>query len=356
MNFFKKKTYSKLLIIPLVILIIFLILIFVFPGIQRGIDLKGGNQIIVHYDEQKDFSTFENSLRENYNLSEIKINEVRSINEYGLLIEFSLQADLELAREQRSKLDFEKDLSVLKEEINEILNPLVVRGFLQEKDLDFINIANNKEDLRLSTNEALMLANNNFYNQITTLLKSELNLGEDAKIQTREIAPTLGKDFVNSSIKVGLVAFILLIIVILLFFREIVPSGLIIFAVIFDVFAALAGMAIFNIPLSLTTIPALLMLIGYSVDTDILLSTRVLKDVSKDPFDSANSSISTGLTMTFTTMATILVMLIVSYLTQMLVIYEISIILICGLVGDLISTWFFNAPALIKYAEKKAKH
>jgi preprotein translocase subunit SecF len=356
MNFFKKKNYSKLLIIPIVVLVIFLILIFVFPGIQKGIDLKGGNQIIVHYDDQKDFSSFETALKENYNLSEIKINEVRSINEYGLLIEFSLQADIEIAKDLRSKIDFENDLDLLKTEINAVLTPLVSRGFLEDADIVFIETTNNKEDLRLATNEALMLANNNFYNQITTLLKTELNLEEDAKIQTREIAPTLGKDFVNSSIKVGLVAFVLLLIVILLFFREIVPSGLIIFAVIFDVFAALAGMAIFNIPLSLTTIPALLMLIGYSVDTDILLSTRVLKDVSKDPFDSANSSILTGLTMTFTTMATILVMLIVSYLTQMLVIYEISIILFCGLVGDLISTWFFNAPALIKYAEKKAKH
>jgi len=52
-------------------------------------------------------------------------------------------------------------------------------------------------------------------------------------------------------------------------------------------------------------------------------------------------------------MATILVMLIISYLTQIIVMFEISIILLCGLVGDVISTWFFNAPALIKYAYKK---
>jgi len=353
MNFFTKKNYSKLLIIPVIVLIVFLVLIFIFPGIERGIDLKGGNQIIVHYDEHKDYQSLELALQENYDVSEIYINEVRSLTDYGLLIEFSLQKDLELAKDVRSKMDFSKDLDVLKTEAQDLLAPLVSKNFLTQSDLLFINTSRTSEDLRLGISESLSLANNNFYNQVTNLVTTELELGDDPKIQTREIAPTLGKDFVKSSIKVGVVALFLLIVVILLFFREIVPSALIIFAVIFDVFAALAGMAIFNIPLSLTTIPALLMLIGYSVDTDILLSTRVLQDVSKNPIASANSSIATGLTMTITTMSTILVMLIISYLSQMMVIFEISLILICGLVGDIISTWFFNAPALIKYAERK---
>jgi len=60
--------------------------------------------------------------------------------------------------------------------------------------------------------------------------------------------------------------------------------------------------------------------------------------------------------MTFTTMATILVMLIISYFAQMFIILEISVILLCGLVGDVISTWLFNAPALIKYAKRKHKN
>jgi preprotein translocase subunit SecF len=353
MKFFNKKNYSKLLIIPVVLLVIFLILIFIFPGIERGIDLKGGNQIIVHYDEHKDYSSLETALKENYGLAEIHINEVRGINDYGLLIEFSLQKDLENAKDARSKLDFSKDLEVLKPEVRAILEPLVLIDVLDSSDLSFIEVSRSTDDLRQSLSETLSIANNNFYNQINVLVKTELNLEDDARIQTREIAPTLGNDFVKSSIKVGIVALSLLIIVILLFFREIIPSGLIIFAVIFDVFAALAGMALFKIPLSLTTIPALLMLIGYSVDTDILLSTRVLKDVSRDPIDSANSSVATGLTMTFTTMATVIVMLVISYFSQMFVIFEISVILLCGLVGDLISTWLFNAPALIKYAERK---
>jgi preprotein translocase subunit SecF len=96
------------------------------------------------------------------------------------------------------------------------------------------------------------------------------------------------------------------------------------------------------------------MLIGYSVDTDVLLSTRLLKD-KKDPYMSANKSLQTGITMTTTTLFVILAMLIISYYTQMLIILEIAVVLVCGLVGDLISTWFFNAPALISYVNKKKK-
>lgn len=353
MVLFNKKNYLKLLFIPLIMFIIFLTVIFIYPGIESGIDLKGGNQIIVHYDEKKDYSGFETALRENYNLSEVYINETSSLAGHGLLIEFSLQSDLEEAKQKRSALDFSQDAEILKEDIRNLLFPLVEVGFLEERDVLFIETTDLPNDLRTGVNDALNLANNNFYAEVTTLLKTELNLGDDARIQTREIAPTLGKDFIKSALNVGITAFVLLIIVVLLFFRQIVPSGLIIFSVIFNVFAALAGMAIFNISLSLTTIPALLMLVGYSIDTDILLSTRVLKDRSKDPFDSANSSILTGLTMTGTTLATIIIMLVISYFTQMLIIVEISLILIFGLLGDVISTWGFNAPALIKYVQKK---
>ncbi len=351
-----KKNYAKLMIIPLIFGIIFILLAFIAPGIERGIDLKGGNQIIIHYDDQKDFSNIQPQLEQNFELPEVHISETKSINQYGLLIEFSLQQDIENAKEQRSKLDFTKDIESIRIDAKTILAPLIDKGFLSTPDLIDLENAKNVDNLKLALNEILIISNNNFTSQATNIIKSELNLGDDAKIQIREIAPTLGQDFVKSATKVGIAAFILLIIVILLFFRKIIPSGLIIFAAIFDILAALAGMAIFNISLSLATIPALLMLIGYSVDTDILLSTRLLKDRFGDAKTSANSSIKTGLTMTFTTISTIIVMLVISYLAQILVVFEIAVILLCGLVGDLISTWFFNAPALIKYVEKKNKH
>ena len=355
MNLFNKNNYKKLMFIPFIFLIIFIILIFVFPKIEQGIDLKGGNQIIVHYQDQKEFSNIKPTLENKYNLTEVSVNETKSIDQYGILIEFSLQKDIENARAQYDNLDFENStLDNLKQETENILLPLINSDFLTQQDLNEIDKLNTNQELKDFLKQKLQKADNNFNNSVVSLIKSELDLKEDAKIQTREVAATLGENFTESSTKVGIVAFVLLIIVILLFFREWMPSALIIFAAVFDIFAALAGMALFGLPLSLTTIPALLMLIGYSVDTDILLSSRFLKE-RKNVYESANSTIKTGLTMTLTTMATILVMLIISYFSQIIVIFEISIILLCGLVGDLISTWFFNAPALIGYVKNKRK-
>jgi preprotein translocase subunit SecF len=352
-KFYNHKNYKKMYIIPLILMLLFIFLIFFNPGIHRGLDLRGGNQIIVRYDEYKDYSNIESKFTEQFNLTEVYVNEIKSPTEYGLLIEFSNQEAIEQAKTNRNTIDF-VNLSIddLKTKSKEVLYPLRDTGFLSDYDISQIDDILSKEDLKNYVSETIVLANNNFSAQVVDILKEELNIQEDARIQMREVAATLGSDFYKSSTRVGIIAFILLIIVILLFFKEIIPSGLIIFSSIFDIFAALAGMAIFGLPLNLTTIPALLMLIGYSVDTDILLSTKLLKE-KRDPVSAANVSMRTGLTMTLTTICTIVVMLIISYYTQMIVIFEIATVLLCGLFGDLIATWLFNAPALITYVNHK---
>ena len=122
---------------------------------------------------------------------------------------------------------------------------------------------------------------------------------------------------------------------------------------IFDVVAGLAGMALLNIPLSLTTLPALLMLVGYSVDTDIMLTSRMLKERSGTPGERATTSMKTGLTMTGTTLAALVAMILISYFYQIEVIYHISAILFFGLIGDVIATWLMNAPILLWFVERK---
>ncbi len=352
-KFYNHKNYKKMFIVPLVLLLVFTYLIFVSPGIERGLDLRGGNQIIVRYDEEKDFSNIEQRFTTEFNLMEVYVNEIRSPTEYGLIIEFSDQEDVLQAREARREVDFlNLSLDELKIQSKEILIPLRERNFLDNADIDYVDAITNKDELREYLGETIILAGNNFNQRVIAVLQEELNIADTDRISIREVAATLGSDFYDSSVRVGIIAFILLIIVIFLFFREIIPSGLIVFSSVFDVFTALAGMAVLGLPLNLTTIPALLMLVGYSVDTDILLSTKLLKE-KRDPVSAANTSIKTGLTMTFTTIFTVLVMLLVSYYTQMLVIFEIATVLLCGLLGDLVSTWFFNAPTLITYVNKK---
>ncbi len=95
------------------------------------------------------------------------------------------------------------------------------------------------------------------------------------------------------------------------------------------------------------------MLIGYSVDSDILLTTRVLKRRGT-PQENISNAMHTGVTMTTTTLAALVVMYIVSTysylisssLSQITLLSDISIVLIFGLTADLLNTWMLNTSIL----------
>ena len=120
-----------------------------------------------------------------------------------------------------------------------------------------------------------------------------------------------------------------------------------------DIVVTLAIFNLTGIKLSTAGIAAFLMLIGYSVDTDILLSTRVLKRVGDGPvMERIYGAMKTGLTMSATTLTAILVAMIFA---QSEVIKQIMIILFIGLLVDLVMTWLQNTGILRLYLERKGK-
>ena len=94
------------------------------------------------------------------------------------------------------------------------------------------------------------------------------------------------------------------------------------------------------------------MLIGYSVDTDILLTSRVLKRQDGSLMERIYGAITTGLTMTAATFAAILTTLL---LVNNETVKQIMIILVIGLIIDSIMTWIQNAAILRLYFERKEK-
>ena len=112
----------------------------------------------------------------------------------------------------------------------------------------------------------------------------------------------------------------------------------------------LALMDILGIRISAAGIAAFLMLIGYSVDTDILLSTRLLKRKEGQLSERIASAFKTGITMTLTTIAAVIVALIVS---DSEVISQIMLIILIGLVVDIINTWIQNLGLLRWYLKNE---
>ena len=95
--------------------------------------------------------------------------------------------------------------------------------------------------------------------------------------EIRHIGPIYSKELQAQVIKYLPLSFLLMAIVVFLVFREPIVSLLIVISALADILTAAASMNFTGVQLSLGTVAALLMLIGYSVDTDILLSMRVLK-------------------------------------------------------------------------------
>ena len=134
-------------------------------------------------------------------------------------------------------------------------------------------------------------------------------------------------------------------------FRTFVPSIAVIMSAASDIIITLGLMQLFGIQLSLAGLAALLMLIGYSVDTDIMLTSRLLKESEeKTVNEKVKRALKTGLTMTSTSIVAMTALFISSI---SVVLSEIAAVLLIGLAADIINTWFMNSVILKWYVVRK---
>lgn len=162
----------------------------------------------------------------------------------------------------------------------------------------------------------------------------------------------LSESFFRELIYALIGAFILMAIVVFIAFRTIIPSAAVLLAAITDMIVPLAILNFLGFQISTAGIAAFLMLIAYSVDTDIMLTNRVLRKKEMQLNDRFKLALKTGLTMSIASIGAILA----AYLITMnfsALLAEVFLILLLGLSVDLISTWFGNAAILKWYAEKK---
>lgn len=173
-------------------------------------------------------------------------------------------------------------------------------------------------------------------------------------INVKPVGETLGKTFREQGISAAILAYMLVVFVIFFAFRDLIPSLAVILAGTCDALIALGGMSLFGIVFEPASLVALLMLVGYSVDSDIMLTTRVLKTKTGTVDERINDAMKTGLTMTGTTIAVMVVIIIVSTtLFQIGILTSIASVLLVGLLGDLMTTWLMNAGILKWYVEEK---
>lgn len=171
----------------------------------------------------------------------------------------------------------------------------------------------------------------------------------------RSVGPILGKESLTQVYYALAFAFIFMSITVFIIFRNFVPSMAVILAALSDIIIAIGGMSLFGIPLSIASVGAILMLIGYSVDTDILLTTRVLKRKEGTVTTRALDAMKTGLTMAAAAIGSMaaLYLVVVFLIPAAQTLADIASVLIIGLVADVLATWLMNLGILRWYMEAR---
>lgn len=147
-----------------------------------------------------------------------------------------------------------------------------------------------------------------------------------------------------------IIAFVFMWIITFIVFKKVATSMTTIFTAVSDLVVTLAFMNIFGIQFTLASLGALLMMLGYSVDTDIMLNSRILKDSTGEVGERVGGAVKTGLTMTMTSIAAVGAILIAPVPEALI---GIASVLFIGLIVDIVNTWMFNSVMLRWYYETK---
>ena len=150
------------------------------------------------------------------------------------------------------------------------------------------------------------------------------------------------------------IAFLGMSLLVAAFFRSVVPSIAVIASAFSDLVIPLALMNVLGIDLTLGTIAALLMIIGYSVDSDILLNNHILKRHGKF-YESYFAAMRTGVSMTLTSIAAMVTMAVVATVFGIPLLPRIGLILVFGLTADLMNTYMMNVSLLRWYKYEGVK-
>jgi len=166
---------------------------------------------------------------------------------------------------------------------------------------------------------------------------------------------SLGTSFFKDLMVAIGIAFLLMGLTVLIYLRTPIPSMAVILCAFSDIICTLAVVNLSGMKVGTAGIVGFLLLIGYSVDTDILLTVRVLKRKEGYYLDRIIDALKTGLTMTLTTLAAVVVAL---FLSKSEVITQIMTVLMIGLFFDMLFTWIQNVGLLrlyLDYKERKDK-
>ncbi len=186
---------------------------------------------------------------------------------------------------------------------------------------------------------------------VKSMFSSQFGIPENS-VTVEQRGATITSIYSEQAVKAMVGAFVAMGIIIFIAFRRRITVGAILLAVGLDMLGVFGCMALFGVELSLASVAGLLMLIGYAVDTNILLTTRVLKRVGGEPKEQVVDAMHTGLMMSGSTLIPLFA---INLLTTAPQLYQLTAVLIFGIIIDIFNTWFLNSAIIIRHAERQRR-
>lgn len=353
-----KGDYRLLAIAPLILVLISLYFI---PQIQMGVDFQGGTLVTLSLSEPVDSDSLKQNLLDEG--LEADVRAFQTTSGYKVEIEVPQSSNLVNADDLKSQFN-EKLPEVARLEAIALQNGTDMNKYLAKRgELEGItdqmfalaelkrsqfNITGVIEEQK-AFSSAYKAVYDNYQKSISVPIEKHI-VYDSISVQT--VSPLLRSHFIGKALEVVVMAAVLSIAFVFLFFRAFIPSLAVLIGAFCDVIIALGAMGAFGIPLTLPSFAALLMLIGYSLDTDVLLTMRMLKRRG-DPREKAHWAMKTGLTMSVTAVIAFTVIFLLALLTHIPTYFEISAVALAGLFGDMFATWGINAVLLLWHVERR---
>jgi len=199
--------------------------------------------------------------------------------------------------------------------------------------------------------------NNNYYfiipkgeNINKSKIEATLNSLGIKNYNVEETSSLLSSAFFKTLIGLVIFSFILVIISLFLIYKDVKIASIAGRALFFNIFITFTLTNLF-IPLSKYVIPAYLMIIGYGIDTNLILINHMLKEKKFELKKRFALAFNTGIMIHLTTLTVLLIGII---LANNLVFKYIFSILAVGLLIDIVDTWFLNGYLIKKFVENQS--
>jgi preprotein translocase subunit SecF len=354
--------YKVLILIPLILVAIS---IYFIPHIQKGVEFQGGTLVTMQSNQSMDTALLTSELTaRGYTVASVQSlpnpsgydNEVEIERDTNLTLSDNLKDDFFANLDNASQL--EAIMASSNNSAGAVANYTVARNQLDKDANGLFAIEGASQnassyadtnDLSTAVSSAYRAINDNYSAKLTAVLSS---LVPYQSASFEEVSASLSQDFISQAITVVIYSTVLVCIVVFIIFRTAVPSLAVLTGAASDVLIALGAMGLFGIPLTLASFAALLMLVGFSLDTDVLLTMRVIKRREGTARERAYDAMKTGMTMSAALMLSFICLFILASITHIDTYFQISAVALAGLIGDLIATWLFNAIIVLYYVER----